>query len=236
MTEFIAGRDVHAYQQSAALALATRPPTHMSGKMAPTPKVEIPDTEIGTLGDLEGFLQCRKQWFFYVVEDSWHRASPALWLFAFAGAIFLRPASTHPIVHLGNLEFPEAADAVGRQSLCIDPPVDRVSPDTKMFCNLLDGYPWLSHFRTPSTLKWKGQNRTKSQRTQLNSWMNPPLSALHQQAAEITPRIRLSRCALVENSAILEESEPSAPSPARSFGGWQKDGPSLAPLANTLPV
>jgi hypothetical protein len=78
LAQFIAGSDMHADQQSAALAVAARPAIHMSGKMTPAAQIEIPDTEIGTLGDLEGFLQCRQQRFFYVVEDSWHRASPAL--------------------------------------------------------------------------------------------------------------------------------------------------------------
>jgi hypothetical protein len=145
---------MHADQQSAALAIATRPPINVAGKVTPAAKIEIPDAKIRALGNLEGFLKCWQQWFFYVVEDSRHCASPALWLSALAGIVFPRLTAPHPIVDLGNFEFPKATNRMSGQVLCIDPSIDRVPPYAKVLCNLLDGHPRLSHFRTPSTLKW----------------------------------------------------------------------------------
>jgi hypothetical protein len=137
---------MHADQQSAALAIATRPPINVAGKVTPAAKIEIPDAKIRALGNLEGFLKCWQQWFFYVVEDSRHCASPALWLSALAGIVFPRLTAPHPIVDLGNFEFPKATNPMSGQALgalcpsvwnschhtlCGPPPADKAEAGTK---------------------------------------------------------------------------------------------------------
>jgi hypothetical protein len=52
--------DMHADKQPAALAIASGPPINMSSKVSPAAKVEVPDTEIGALGDLERLLKRRQ--------------------------------------------------------------------------------------------------------------------------------------------------------------------------------
>jgi hypothetical protein len=52
-----------------------------------------------------------------------------------------RVTSSDPIIYLGELELPQAADFVGGQPLMLDPPVDRILGDPKVFRNIFDGNP-----------------------------------------------------------------------------------------------
>ena len=55
-TEFVGWRNVHADQQTTAMAVATRPAIDVFSKMTPTTQIEIADAEVGTFCDVQRFL------------------------------------------------------------------------------------------------------------------------------------------------------------------------------------
>ncbi len=58
---------------------------------------------------------------------------------------FIRAIAAYPRIPLGNREFPQAPDSVCRQSLAVNPSVNRIACHAQMLDELFDGYPRLSH-------------------------------------------------------------------------------------------
>lgn len=65
---------------------------------------------------------------------------PSALFFAFVGS-----TSAHPLVDFGNLELPQAPNAMSRQALAINPPIDRIARDSQVLGDLFDGYPRLTY-------------------------------------------------------------------------------------------
>ena len=54
------------------MTLAASPLLDVGIKCLPPTQIEIANAEVAMVRNVEGFLQCRKKFVFYVVEDAWH--------------------------------------------------------------------------------------------------------------------------------------------------------------------
>src|SRR5579884_355813 len=75
-------------------------------------------------------------------------------------------AGAYPVIYFCQLELPQLADAVSRQTLAVDPTVNRVARHTKMGHDLLDGVP---AFRVPRT-RLVVHSRISSHKVGNHSW------------------------------------------------------------------
>jgi len=61
---------------------------------------------------------------------------------------FVGTTDAHPVIHLRNLELPEAADPVSWQTLAVDLAINRVASHAEVLGNFLDRNPRLTHDKT----------------------------------------------------------------------------------------
>ncbi len=71
--ELLLRRPLHPDQQPTALPLPAGPPLDAGVELLPAAEVEVPDAEVGALGDVQRLLQGRQERLIDVVEDPRHR-------------------------------------------------------------------------------------------------------------------------------------------------------------------
>ena len=57
LPKLVGGRDVHADQEAALFACSALPRIDMARKLTPSAEIEVPDAEIGALGNGEGLFE-----------------------------------------------------------------------------------------------------------------------------------------------------------------------------------
>jgi hypothetical protein len=63
---------VHAYKETAAIAITSGPAFDKRIDLLPAAKVEVANAEVRTVGNFESFAQRREKLLVDVVENSWH--------------------------------------------------------------------------------------------------------------------------------------------------------------------